>query len=276
MIDVETWRALTRSSPWLWSSVRLTRTMVGGDDDAQVRAWIRRPGLMRVEQPGHEPYFVDETSEVGRGRGYITVVEESGPRRAVNRLLGRNPKQPPQPVFRTPRDPLAPQPDWRPDGLVARRPDDFTVVFDDPMYENYVWVAMLDPVELADGMEPDGPVETGAEQPAGVDILDLAETQRRGRPTLVATVRSARTYNPRCTCCALLFSDVTIALLREEGGPLPEPLPAPADAHRVMVDRTTGICVSLRDIGGDHDGAGFDVDIEEVDVDYPDLMFRRR
>ena len=45
----------------------------------------------------------------------------------------------------------------RPDGLVARRPDDWTGPhrFDDPMLSNYRWVAMLHPFELADGVERD-------------------------------------------------------------------------------------------------------------------------
>jgi hypothetical protein len=322
MVEVETFRALARSSPWLWSSVRLTRTMVGQENDERVCAWIRRPGLMRVEPDGGEPYTVDETRNVGRG-AVLYSTAPSRRRSLFARLFGR-PARPGlytglgdglggdglstaalgsaalrsaelsddtgsvrapsvEPEFRTPQDPLAPQPERRDDGLVTKRPNDFSVGYDDPMHVNYLWVAMLDPVELADGLEPDagGPDDAGdtdrtgaGAQLPGVEVLELTESLRHGRPTLDALVRPTGHYNPRCTCCALLFSEVTAELLREEGAPLPEPWPVFAEAHRVVLDRGTGICVSLRDIGGDRDGVGFDVEIEEVDVEYPEEMFR--
>src|SRR5699024_221200 len=59
---------------------------------------------------------------------------------------------------RMPQPPDPPTPDevtvpLRPDGLVAQRPHRDAVSYDDLMWENYRWVAMLDPVELATGVE---------------------------------------------------------------------------------------------------------------------------
>src|SRR4051812_38439267 len=53
-------------------------------------------------------------------------------------------------VYEAPR-PVAPEdvePFRRPDGLVAERPDGAEIDYDDPMWQSYSWVAMLDPVEL--------------------------------------------------------------------------------------------------------------------------------
>ncbi len=287
--------------------------MVGRDDGERVRAWIRRPGLMRVEyiEPSSRPpYVVDERDDLRRGRAAMSVVLDPeavpdpgavpgvAPRRGeeIGRYVplpqpeqeapqGSGLPQPaefpasldpgaPQAEFPDPRDRQAPQPLRRPDGLVERRPDDSIGDDDDPMHQNYYWVAMLDPVELADGADLDDEPPATGERPTGVEILELQEADRLGRPTLIATVRPASAYDPRCSCCPLLFNDVTVAILREEGGPLPDPLPKFADAHRVALDRQTGICVSIHDVGGDADGEGFDVVIEEVDVDYPDAMLR--
>jgi hypothetical protein len=46
------------------------------------------------------------------------------------------------------------------DGLVAVRPDGLS--YDAPMHEGHDWVAMLDPVELADGRDPDAGAPTGS------------------------------------------------------------------------------------------------------------------
>lgn len=281
-MDVDTFRALARSSPWLWRSARLTRTIVGRDDGERVRAWIRRPGLMRVEylEPaGRRPYVVDERGRAGSGKAMLTAMSVVGKDDAVPGLAPPQwapftgpVSRPPQPEFMAPQDSRAPQPEWRPDGLVARRPSDFTIEYDDPMHVNYQWVAMLDPVELADGSDANPPAAPGP-RPAGVEVLSVEEAERLGRPTLVATVRPSLAYDPRCACCALLYSEISVAIDQAEGAPRPEPMPVLAETFRVALDRGTGICVQLRDIGGDHDGAGFDVEIEEVDAVYPDETF---
>jgi hypothetical protein len=59
---------------------------------------------------------------------------------------------PPPLVPLAPLDPSAPQPELDANGLVIRRPpDDGRIFYDDPMFRNYQWIAMLDPVELAEG-----------------------------------------------------------------------------------------------------------------------------
>ncbi|RIQ27092.1 hypothetical protein [Jiangella rhizosphaerae] len=233
MVDDETFRALARSSPWRWRSVELTRTLVGDaiTADHAVRAWIDRPGRMRVVEPDGTEHLVDETPAE---RGLVVVASSDG-----------SPVEPP--VVTVPLDPAAPRPVLRPDGLVAQRPSDVTVAYDDPMYENYLWVAMLDPVELS----------------GGVDVLSVRATVLEGRDTVEAVVRPTAGYDPRCTCCALLFGEVAAELLHAEGGPEPEDR-AFADEFAVALDVETGICVRLREIGGDDDGAGFDVSIAAV------------
>jgi hypothetical protein len=236
MVDEETFRALARSSPWRWRSVELTRRLVGDaiTADDEVRAWIERPGRMRVVDHEGNEHLVDETPA---DRGLVFAVSSDG-----------EPVEPVEPPKVTvPLDPAAPAPVRRPDGLVAQRPSDVTVAYDDPMYENYLWVAMLDPVELS----------------GGVEVLSVEQVVREGRDTLGATVRPTPAYDPRCTCCALLFGEVAADLLRAEGGPEPEDR-AFADAFAVALDVETGICVELRELGGDDDGAGFDVSIAAV------------
>lgn len=238
MVDEETFRALARSSPWRWRSVELTRRLVGDaiTADEAVRAWIDRPGRMRVVDHEGNEHLVDETP-ADRGLVFAVSSSDGEPVEPVG-----------QPKVTVPLDPESPAPVRRPDGLVAQRPSDVTVAYDDPMYENYLWVAMLDPVELADD---------------GVDVLSVAAAVRDGRETYEATVRPTTAYNPRCTCCALLFGAVAADLLRAEGGPEPEER-AFADEFTVALDVETGICVRLREVGGDDDGAGFDVSIAAV------------
>ncbi|MBB5786307.1 hypothetical protein [Jiangella mangrovi] len=241
MVDEETFRALARSSPWRWRSVELTRRLVGDaiTADEEVRAWIDRPGRMRVVDHDGTEHLVDETPA---DRGLVLVSSSDD---GSGDGSGGAPVEPS--VVTVPLDPAAPAPERRPDGLVARRPSGVTVAYDDPMYENYLWVAMLDPVELSDG----------------VDVLSVEQVVREGRDTLEATVRPTAAYDPRCTCCALLIGEVSAELLRAEGGPDPEDR-AFADAFAVALDVETGICVELRELGGDDDGAGFDVRIEAV------------
>ena len=259
-MDTDTFRALARSSPWLWSSVRLDREVVRRDArdtsfNAPARAWIRRPGRMRVEQPGQPAYAVDESADLGSNIAWFGATNDGSPWKA--------------PTPRSPQDPLAPQPQRRDDDLVSVRPDGFEVVYDDPMHENYLWVAMLDPVELADGRTEDDGTLT---HEAPVEFLQLTEVSFAGRASLEAVVRPTDSYDPRCSCCPLLHSEISDAYEQQAGAP-PQPPMRYADAYRVVLDRATGICVSMHEVGGDDDGAGFDVTIGEVDVDYPDTLF---
>ncbi|WP_051425741.1 hypothetical protein [Jiangella gansuensis] len=205
---------------------------------------------MRVEGESGRVTSYDESRRERTDRG-VFAVSTAGSN-------GAPPTELAQPEYHFPQDPDAPPPVRRPDGLVAARPTDFSVIYDDPMHVNYLWVVMLDPVELADGAPPDGP--PSPDVPA-LDVLALTAGTRAGRPTVEATVRPTPSYSPRCTCCALLDGEVVAWLLRDEGGPVP-PRRAYPDVFEVALDTGTGICVWLRELGGDHDGAGFDVVIE--------------
>jgi hypothetical protein len=121
------------------------------------------------------------------------------------------------------------------DGLVRERPSDWDLHDDDPMFQDYAWVAMLDPVELADG--DDG-------RP-GTTLEGLRTVEHHGRAAWEAIARPTSADVPRCSCCALLLSEVSDRRLAEEGGPTQEPSVEFADAHLVRLDLSTGgACLS--------------------------------
>lgn len=198
MPDADEFRALARSSPWLWRSVHLRyRGGLGA-----VEAWVERPGRLRVRFPS----------------GAERVEEQEAP--AAYTALGGTGGPPP------PRLPHEVEPARRPDGLVTHRPDDLGVVYGDPIWSDYSWVALLDPVELS----------------AGVFVGSVTVADREGRETWTAQVSPVADYNPTCPCCALLWSRVAA-----EGSGLPvadtDTFP---EAYDVALDRATGIVTSLR------------------------------
>lgn len=257
-MEPDTFRAVARSSPWLWTSVELTRRLVPTSPQwGDVHVFIRRPGRMRVEEDGEMPRLVDSTGDSSAYRSAL----------AVSGLDAVLPVPPVSAALPFPQDPDAPSPMLRPDGLVAERPppprDDY---FDDPMHENYRWIAMLDPRELADGATKDGGQHPDV---APIEFLELVTIDREGRETLDAVVRPTGAYDPRCACCPLLYCALTDEY---ENRPVREPHYY-ASAYRVRLDRATGICVSVSELGGPRDGAGFDVTIYDVDVTYADTLF---
>ena len=85
-------------------------------------------------------------------------------------------------------------PAYRADGLVAERPHDWFVQFDDPLYGGYAWVAMLDPEELSHH----------------VAVSDLGRTNA-GRPRDLVRHRAARSRATKrgcADCCDLLLGGV--------------------------------------------------------------------
>jgi hypothetical protein len=192
-----------------------------------VRAWLRRPELLRVET---------------LAGALIQVVREAGP------------------VMRGDLEPVL-----RPDGLVHLRPGD-RWSYDAPMFQNYAWVAMLDPVELADGIDrdTDGPVPALA-------VADLREVEHAGRRAWDAVVRTTPAYEPRCGCCPLLRSR-DVDLVEYEDYP-EHILPVYPEAHRVRLDVGTGVCVFTEEIGGLAPGPRHDVRIEAVDEPMDDDLF---
>ncbi len=138
---------------------------------------------------------------------------------------------------------------------------------DAPFYENYFWIAMLDPIELADGRN----VETGEPDGPALLIDELTEVDHGGRPAWEAVVRPTAAYEPRCGCCPLLR---TRAVDLWEYADYPEHiLAAYPDAFRVRLDVGTGVCVFTEELGGLTPGVRHDLRIEAVDEPMADDLF---
>jgi hypothetical protein len=193
--------ALARSSPGRWSTLRFTQQRRLREETRELRAWLRRPDLLRVET---------------LDGALLQVVRE--------------------------------RPNRRPDGLA----------FDAPMFQDYHWVAMLDPVELSDGLVVDS----------------VAEVEHGGRRAWEAVVATTTGYEPRCGCCPLLRSlEVDV---REYGPRSEHVLDVYPDAYRVRVDLGTAVCVLTEELGGGlTPGVGHDLQIEAVDEPMDDALFRQ-
>ncbi|WP_211435610.1 hypothetical protein [Trujillonella endophytica] len=241
MPDADDFRALARSSPWRFTTVRFTSRR-GPSGDA-VRAWLRRPDALRVET------IDGALLGVVHGRSHTTSV-----------VLGAGPGDPP---------PEAPPPVLRVDGLVAVRPWDADRA-DDPMWQDYRWVAMLDPVELADGQARDG--DTG--EPAGppLTIGTVREVDHGGRPAWEAVVATTDTYDPCCSCCPLLHDAGIDRLEWDDAGERFAGSRYPS-ATRVRLDVGTGVCVLTEALDGTWAGDGHEVLIEAVDEPMDDDLF---
>ncbi|HZB48784.1 MAG TPA: hypothetical protein VE547_06785 [Mycobacteriales bacterium] len=252
--DPSRFRALARSSPWRWRSARFTVSWRGWGAGARepVRAWVRRPGMLRVETlAGHRL-----TAESARPP--VTMVEMTSDGRG-------------RPVEVEWASAAAPVLDA--DGLVAERPSRRDRPYADPMFQDYRWIAMLDPVELAVGSpdELDEPDEPG--DPVAVD--EVRAVAHGGRPAWEAVLRPRPAYDPTCSCCPLLFSAESERWEAGASGRTQDPTLVYATAHRVRLDLGTGICVLAEELGGSHAGAGHDLRLESVDEPLPDALFRR-
>jgi hypothetical protein len=239
--------ALARSSPWRWRTLRFTvawqpRTR----RPPGVQAWVRRPDGLLVADP-HGNVLAAELAE----RPWGTSVSRMPDGRRVERELYG------------PLDPRATPPELNADGFVLSRPVAGGLCYDDPMFTDYRWVAMLDPAELADG----------------VQVTNLVEVEHHDRPAWQADLRPGPAYDPRCSCCPLLFSAVSEDYEAAAGGPtLRERNPdlRYADAHRVRLDVRTGVCVYTEELGGSRAGEGHDLRIEAVDEPMPNWLFTDR
>ncbi len=149
------------------------------------------------------------------------------------------------------------------DGFVVRRPSAW--VAEDPMWRDYQFVAMLDPVELADG-QPAGPDD--ADPPPALDLHRLDVTVRAGRQTWWAEVAPRPEYDPRCSCCPLLLGRVSEDVEARAGVSRVlerEPDLVYATSYLVGLDVQTGICVHVEHLDGSHVGSGFSLDVLGVD-----------
>jgi hypothetical protein len=243
-------RGLARSSPWRWRALAFDLH--------------RRP----VHGPDHTLHAVVE-----RGIGIEVWLADGERRRA---LAARSTAAPARPVGgagapHTVELPYA----WElpvplgPDGFVQRRPG-FPGTSDDPMWQDYEFVALLDPVELADGWprEPPPGWRPDAVRPPALDLHGLDASTRQGRATWWAEVSPTDDYSPRCSCCPLLFGRVSESLDTAGGRATAQGYdrdPAYASAYLVALDVQTGVCVHVEHLDGDHAGRGFSVDISSVD-----------
>lgn len=198
----EDFRALARSSPWRFRTLHWSsRGVVPQDADGRTEAWLQRPGL-------------------------LTVRDGDGVHLAQGAPYGGPPAGDPAP------------PVLRPDGLVAQRPEGYHLTHGDPMWQSYLWTAMLDPEELSHD----------------VALTDVRATERLGRPTWWATAEARPGYEPRCGCCPLLLGLVSVELEHgpfEEGGrgwePAWDDLPT---TYLVGLDVQTGIVVDVTPLDG--------------------------
>jgi hypothetical protein len=229
--------ALARSSPWRWSTLHFTHR----DGHGQVEAWVKRPGQLLVRELGRPDTY---ESGVPYTSSTLTVSNDPG-------------FAPPEPEHRVPQDV---RPELRPDGLVAERPSDRDVDYDDPMWGNFSWVAMLDPVELSHH----------------VAVADLRSDEVGGRPVWRADLEALPGYDPRCggNCCELLYSEAGLH------ADLPEPQQVPEawrgriypEAYDVALDVATGVVVRCLPVGGAEDAPWLENDILEVDVDLDEVF----
>lgn len=140
----------------------------------------------------------------------------------------------------------------RADGLVESRPRAHTHDIDDPMWNNYLFVSMLDPEELS----------------ADVVLSDLRSEPRAGRETWWARAVPEDGYEPRCGCCPLLWSRVTDWFEYGDGAPGWEPPEGTVypEAYDVALDVATGIVVQLCPVGGSRPDHGFETTIHEAEL----------
>ena len=228
--DAADFRALAASSPWRFTTMHFTHRRQGNGgataEGGPVEAWLDR---------SRHRVVVRTTGgvEVAEGVPYSGSVS-----RADSELFASQVGV----VLRS-------------DGLVAQRPEDWHLDHGDPMWQDYRWTAMLDPVELCQGVE----------------ISDVTTTVLRGRVTWAATCRPLAGvgedwvggYVPRCGCCPLL--DSPAARIYEYGPKDPTLAADLATVYRVHLDVGTGIVVDLTPLD-DTEGTSLTNEINDVDV----------
>ena len=233
-------RALARSSPWRFTTVHFThrrqRDAGSTPDGEPVEAWLdRRLGRVVVRSPGGVE--VAEGPPYGAAVSLMTCDDDDAC--AV--------PSPPSPE---------PEVVLRPDGLVARRPEDWHFDHGDPMWQDYRWTAMLDPAELS----------------RGVDVSEVVATTLRGRLTWSAACRPllgagedrGNGYTPRCGCCPLL--DSPAARIHEYGREDPTLTSGDlATVYCVHLDVQTGIVVDITPLDG-LDGTSLSNELHAVDA----------
>ena len=169
-------RNLCRSSPWKWHSLRfeyLDRPLAaapGAPEAAPapdlVRAWLRRPGALRLETA--DGLVLQSTTGINDSRDVF-----------YTRSTRKTWLLPPHLVT----------PVYDDHGLVRRRPE---AAYGEPGFGNGRFAAALDPVELA-GNSP-VPLEFPNSNP--VELGTITEILHEGRPALEVTVTPNPGYRP--------------------------------------------------------------------------------
>ncbi|WP_224025451.1 hypothetical protein [Arthrobacter sp. NicSoilC5] len=164
-------RNLCRSSPWKWQSMRFEYwdqafASAPAPGAPFVRAWLRRPGALRLESP--ERLVLHSTTGINDSRDvfYVSATRKSW-------LL------PPHLVT----------PVYDDAGLVRRRPE---AAYGEPGFGNGRFSAALDPVELA-GNAP-VPIEFPGSN--ALDIRKVGYSDHEGRTVLEAVVVPNAAYRP--------------------------------------------------------------------------------
>ena len=235
-LTVERFRRLARSSPWRWQALEFHWSEYRG---ARRHAWIRRPGDLRVEDADGELVEVSRGTKPFPGAHYKSD-------HGWEPMPGRWPSQI-EPVYAD-------------DGLVAEVPDAIDIDYDQPFFGNYHWVAMLNPLELADRVH-----DRDNQQAVPVELRDLTVVEHHGRPAWQATAQPTAAYDPRCDCCPLLIGEFDYELDAWNPGP----------PSVVRLDAETGVCVRIVCEGH----VALDMEIVGVDRPFADDLFtppRRR
>lgn len=165
-------RNLCRSSPWKWQSLRFEYwdepfADAPGPAASFVRAWLRRPGALRLESA--DGHVLHSTTGINDSRDglYVSATRKSW-------LL------PPHLVT----------PVYDDHGLVRRRPE---AAYGEPGFGNGRFPAALDPVELAGN----APVPLEFPHANAVEVLaPIVELNHEGRRALEAVVSPNPSYRP--------------------------------------------------------------------------------
>lgn len=160
-------RNLCRSSPWKWQSLRFEYRETSPDGAGPVRAWLRRPGALRLESM--DGTLLHNTTGINDSRDglYISATRRSW-------LL---PAHLVTPVYDD-------------GGLVRRRPE---AAYGEPSFGNSRFAAALDPVELAGN----APVPLEFPRANAVELLEpVRDVEHEGRPARETVVSPNPGYRP--------------------------------------------------------------------------------
>ncbi len=239
--SVEQFRRLAQSSPWRWTTVEFE--FVPPRQSSAVHAWIRRPGSLRVETADGE---IDELCCAADPFAGTTTVYSDG----ISRQTETKWASDVAPVFDV-------------DGLVSALPsvtDSWLVDWDDPFYQNYRWIAMLNPIELTRS------AHDHESTTAFTELSDVQVVDHHGRPAWQVIARTTDEYDARCECCPLMNGHFDYETDHWIPGP----------PVTVRLDAQTGICVY---IGPAPENPTYECDLDltiiAVDARMDDSLFTR-